>query len=266
METSIQWVDPDKPLPPAYTALNDPPGLVAAGLDLSIWRLEQAYSEGMFPWFNPGEPVLWWSPDPRAVLFCDELRLSRSMTKRMRRIERDHAAGDFLSCVVTVDCVFPAVMDACASRGALPGQAIETGTWITPEMRQVYEQWHEAGRAHSIETWIKGELAGGLYGVSLGKMFFGESMFTRHTDASKIALVHLVRFLRRQNVQMIDCQMTTRHLSSLGAREIERNQFLDHVHTTTRQPDICWDTGWIDTGGAIHSDIPQFLLEPCKAF
>lgn len=261
METTIQWVDPDKPLPPAHTALDDPPGLVAAGLDLSIGRLEQAYSEGIFPWFNPGEPVLWWSPNPRAVLYCDQLHLSRSLAKRMRKIERDQASGNFFPCVVTVDCAFPAVMDACATRGAPHGLPPATGTWITQEMKHVYQQWHLTGRAHSIETWTDGELSGGLYGVSIGRMFFGESMFTRRTDASKIALVHLVRFLQQQRVQMIDCQMTTRHLVSLGAREIDRRQFLDHVRFSTRQPDIGWHSGWIDANGSIHAAIPDCIRE-----
>nr|WP_322348760.1 leucyl/phenylalanyl-tRNA--protein transferase [Orrella marina] len=211
-----------------------------------------------------GEPVLWWSPNPRAVLYCEELHLSRSMNKRMRKIERDQASGSFFPCVVTVDCAFPTVMEACATRGAPPGHAPVTGTWITPEMKHVYQQWHATGRAHSVETWMDGELSGGLYGVSIGRMFFGESMFTHRTDASKIALVHLVRFLQRHHVQMIDCQMTTSHLVSLGAREIERRHFLDHVHFSTRQPDLNWHPGWIGADGSINAGVPDCLKESGK--
>lgn len=250
MSVHIPWIDAQTPLPPASAALPEPPGLVAAGLDLSVWRLEQAYRQGIFPWFNPGEPVLWWSPDPRTVLFCEELRISRSLGKRLRAIARRQSDGDLRSCVVTVDRAFSVVIEACATRGKLNNTT--DATWITPEIKQVYQQWHVMGRAHSIETWMDGELAGGLYGVSLGQMFFGESMFTRRTDASKIALVHLVRFLARRDVKLIDCQMATSHLASLGARSVDRRYFIDHVQRAIQQPDLDWAPGWIDGQGALH--------------
>jgi leucyl/phenylalanyl-tRNA--protein transferase len=213
----IPWLGPDDPFPPLASALQHPDGLLAAGADLSPQRLLAAYRQGIFPWYAEGEPILWWSPDPRMVLIPAELKVSRSLAKTLRK--RQHE--------IRFDSAFEAVMQGCALRGAYhaaPG-AGESGTWITADMRAAYQRLHQLGYAHSVETWIEGELAGGLYGVAIGRMFYGESMFTRRRDASKIAMVHLVRRLQRQGCGMIDCQMHTRHLASLGARAIPRKEF-----------------------------------------
>ncbi|MFA7243299.1 MAG: leucyl/phenylalanyl-tRNA--protein transferase [Sulfuricellaceae bacterium] len=206
----IPWLAANTPFPPLATALREPNGLLAAGADLSLQRLLDAYRNGIFPWFNEGDPILWWSPDPRMVLFPDELKVARSLRKtlRARRYE------------IRTDSAFRAVMLGCAA--TRDGSA---GTWITDGIVAAYVRLHELGCAHSVETWIDGELAGGLYGVALGRMFYGESMFSRRTDASKIAFVHLVRQLQRWDYGMIDCQMKTAHLASLGAREIARGEF-----------------------------------------
>lgn len=231
----IPWLEGDDPFPPLHTALAHPNGLLAAGADLSAKRLLAAYRQGIFPWYAEGEPVLWWSPDPRMVLFPPELKVSRSLAKTLRN--RDYE--------IRFDSAFDAVMQGCATRRAdhAPG-AGNSGTWITDDMRAAYQRLHELGYAHSVETWIEGALAGGLYGVAIGRMFYGESMFTRVRDASKMAMVHLVRRLDRQGYGMIDCQMHTRHLASLGARAIPRSKFslrlrelVDYGVTPTR-----WDT------------------------
>ncbi|MEW5707544.1 MAG: leucyl/phenylalanyl-tRNA--protein transferase [Pseudomonadota bacterium] len=206
----IPWLNAHTPFPPVETALASPNGLLAAGGDLSLARLLDAYRRGIFPWFNEGEPILWWSPDPRMVLFPPEIRISRSLRKTLRHRRYE----------IRCDTAFRRVMGACAA--PRPGQA---GTWISPLMMEAYEGLHRAGYAHSVETWIDGELAGGLYGVALGRAFFGESMFYLVPDASKIALVHLARQLERWGFGLIDCQMTTPHLRSLGAREIPRSDF-----------------------------------------
>ncbi len=213
----IAWLERDDPFPPLDTALKQPNGLLAAGADLSPQRLLAAYRQGIFPWYSAGEPILWWSPDPRMVLIPSELKISRSLGKALRN--RDYE--------IRFDSAFAAVMLACAARGADDARATPevASTWITDEMRSAYQYMHELGYAHSAETWIDGELAGGLYGVAIGRMFYGESMFTRVRDASKMALVHLVRRLREQRCGMIDCQMYTRHLASLGARAIPRSEF-----------------------------------------
>jgi leucyl/phenylalanyl-tRNA--protein transferase len=210
----IPWLDADSPFPPPDSALREPNGLLAAGGDLSPARLLAAYRSGIFPWFNRGEPILWWSPDPRMVLFPAELRVSRSLARILRRGKHE----------VRLDTAFGEVLSGCAAP-----RRDGAGTWITPEMRHAYLRLHELGHAHSVETWIDGELAGGLYGVALGRVFFGESMFARRTDASKIALAHLVSFLERRGFGMIDCQMTTGHLASLGAREIARREFVGNL-------------------------------------
>jgi leucyl/phenylalanyl-tRNA--protein transferase len=207
----IPWLEADTPFPPVHRALEEPNGLLAAGGELSVERLLEAYRHGIFPWYSEGQPVLWWSPDPRMVLEPAAIVVSRSLGKRLRR-------GDF---EVRTDTSFREVMRACAEPRS--GQA---GTWITDEMATAYEGLHHAGYAHSVETWADGRLAGGLYGVSIGRVFFGESMFTRATDASKIALAHLARQLERWQFGLIDCQMATPHLTSLGAREIARNEFI----------------------------------------
>ena len=206
----IAWLGRNTPFPPTEQALEEPNGLLAAGGDLSPKRLFEAYSKGIFPWFNEGEPILWWSPDPRMVLFPDEFKISRSL----RRVLKKH------NYEIRADTAFAEVMKSCAAprRG-------QPGTWITPDMMQAYQELHRLGLAHSLETRIGGKLAGGLYGVALGRVFFGESMFARRTDASKIAFVHLVRQLSRWGFGLIDCQMKTAHLASFGAREIPRTQF-----------------------------------------
>jgi leucyl/phenylalanyl-tRNA--protein transferase len=206
----IPWLTPETPFPPLDTALAHPNGLLAAGGDLSPQRLIEAYRCGIFPWFNEGDPILWWSPDPRMVLFPAELKISRSLRKTLKKANY----------TIRADSAFRQVVQACAApRKGRPG------TWIHDEMIAAYTALHEMGMAHSIETWMEGELVGGLYGVSQGKMFFGESMFSRTTDASKVAFVHLVRHLERRGFKMIDCQMKTAHLASFGAREISRKEF-----------------------------------------
>ncbi len=210
----IPWLYPGDAFPPVTRALQDPNGLLAAGGDLSPQQLIDAYRHGIFPWFNPGEPTLWWSPDPRMALFPAELKVSRSLRKVLKK--RDYE--------VRVDTAFASVMRNCAApRDGQPG------TWISEEMIAAYSRLHEMGLAHSVETWRDGELTGGLYGIALGKMFYGESMFSRTTDASKIAFVHLVRQLERWGFGMIDCQMKTAHLASLGAREIPRAEFVQRL-------------------------------------
>ena len=217
----IQWLRPGDPFPPLERALEDPNGLLAAGGELSVERLLAAYERGIFPWYNEGQPVLWWSPDPRMVLFPDKLEVSRSLRKRLAR--RDYE--------VTADTAFEDVIRGCAAprRG-------EDGTWITEDMIAAYVRLHRAGYAHSIETWIAGRLAGGLYGVAIGRMYYGESMFTRVPDASKIALVHLARHLERSGFGMIDCQMATAHLARFGAREIPRPAFVRKLRELVNYP------------------------------
>jgi leucyl/phenylalanyl-tRNA--protein transferase len=218
----IPWLGPESPFPPLEAALLRPNGLLAVGGDLSPSRLIEAYRHGIFPWFNEGEPILWWSPDPRMVLFPQELKISRSLRKTLKR-------GNY---EIRADSAFKQVMEACAApRGE------HTGTWIHPEMIAAYGRLHEMGMAHSMETWIEGELVGGLYGVGQGKMFFGESMFSRVSDASKIAFVHLVAQLQRWGFEMIDCQMKTEHLASLGAREISRNEFRQKLKELVHYPE-----------------------------
>jgi len=210
----IPWLDGDSPFPPLESARREPNGLLAVGGDLTPRRLLEAYRRGIFPWFSEGDPILWWSPDPRMVLFPEELKVSRSLAKVLRNRPYE----------VSYDRDFEAVIRACAApRDGQPG------TWITPEMRGAYVRLHQLGYAHSVEVRVDGALAGGLYGVALGRAFFGESMFARARDASKIALVHLVGRLRAEGFGMIDCQMRTGHLASLGAREIPRAEFASRL-------------------------------------
>lgn len=225
----IAWLHDERtPFPPTAHALgprSDAPGLLAAGGALSVERLTQAYSRGIFPWYGEGQPVLWWSPDPRMVLRCRDLRISHSLRKRLRRFIADPA------CELRIDSAFDRVIQACAS-SPRDGQP---GTWIVAPMRAAYRAWHRAGAVHSFETWIDGELVGGLYGVNLGRMFFGESMFARETDASKIALAALVAFCRAHGIEAIDCQQNTAHLASLGAAEWPRTQFEGHLACTVHE-------------------------------
>ena len=219
----IHWLERNSDFPPVEQALKRPNGLLAAGGDLSPERLLRAYRLGIFPWFSAGEPILWWSPDPRTVLVPDELKIARSMAKTLRRADFD----------VRADSAFEQVIQACSEP-----RPRQSGTWITEAMQAAYIRLHRLGIAHSVETWRDGELIGGLYGVALGRAFFGESMFSRATDASKIALVHLVRQLRAWGFGLIDCQMHTPLLASFGAREVGREQFTRRVAELVRYPDV----------------------------
>lgn len=207
----IRVLGPDLTFPPVEQALDDPNGLLAIGGDLSPQRLLAAYRHGIFPWFSTGQPILWWSPAPRMVLYPQELNISRSMRKRLKQQDYE----------VRYNTALREVMQACAET-VRPDQ---DGTWITGPMIEAYAKLQELGHALSAETWIDGQLAGGLYGVRIGRMFFGESMFHRVSNASKIAFIHLVQELQRQGCELIDCQMHTSHLASLGAREIPRREF-----------------------------------------
>jgi len=221
---TITWLSPqDAPewFPPLEQALEEPSGLLAAGGDLSPERLIAAYRRGIFPWYSPGQPVLWWSPDPRAVLFPEEFHCTRSLAKTLRN-------GGFS---YSMDVDFAAVIDGCAApRAASPG------TWITSDMRAAYLELHRLEHAHSIEIWRDGALVGGLYGVRLGGVFFGESMFSRERDASKAALAHLVAVCRRNSLAVIDCQLPSRHLTTLGSRAIPRSQFQALLREHARTP------------------------------
>jgi leucyl/phenylalanyl-tRNA--protein transferase len=207
----IPWLDVDDVFPPLTAALREPNGLLAAGADLSPARLIDAYRRGIYPWYSEGQPVLWWSPDPRMVLFIDEFRMSRSLAKRVRRREFE----------MRCDTAFDRVIEACA---AAPREG-QRGTWITSDMMHAYRRLHSLGYAHSLEAWRDGEIVGGLYGVALGNVFFGESMFTRVTDASKVCLAALVALLQHCGTALIDCQQETAHLASMGARPIAREAF-----------------------------------------
>lgn len=213
-------LDQDTPFPPIQFALTEPNGLLAIGGDLSQDRLLSAYLQGIFPWFSEGEPVLWWSPDPRMVLFPDEFKISKSLSKRLKR--RDFE--------IRFNSAFEDVMRACANAE----RKDQNGTWITDEIIAGYCRLAASGYALSVETWIDNHLVGGLYGVKLGRMFYGESMFHQQTDASKISFAHLVYYLREQGVGMIDCQMKTSHLATFGAREIPRNEFLSKLRDLTK--------------------------------
>ena len=228
----IAWLrTPDDPLPDTRRALgpgSEAPGLVAAGGELTPQRLTEAYSKGIFPWYSEGQPVLWWSPDPRMVLIVEEFKLTRSLRKTIARFNRTPG------CEVRIDSAFRRVIGACAGTPR-EGQG---GTWIVPEMVEAYCAWHALGSVHSVETWMDGELVGGLYGVSLGRMVYGESMFSLRSDASKIALAALVCFCTEHGVTMIDCQQRTGHLASLGGRELPRTEFERMLPPRLREPDI----------------------------
>ncbi|RTL55480.1 MAG: leucyl/phenylalanyl-tRNA--protein transferase [Rhodocyclaceae bacterium] len=215
----IPWLPPNPavfpPVDAALTAADGANGLLAAGGDLSPERILAAYRRGIFPWFSVGDPILWWSPDPRMVLHPDAFKISRSLARTLRNAPYE----------VRLDTAFDQVVAACS---AMP-RAGQNGTWILPEMRAAYGRLHRLGYAHSVETWRDGQLVGGLYGIALGQVFFGESMFSTARDASKIALAHLCLYLRRRDFGIIDCQMETAHLASLGARPIPRRQFLDRL-------------------------------------
>lgn len=218
----LPWLQPGDafPLPnTAWTDVDPAPGLLAAGDSLDTPTLLNAYAQGIFPWFSDGQPVLWWSPDPRMVLQCKNFRLHRSLRKTLNRFLAEPNRE------IRMDHSFEEVIKACAHQPR-EGQA---GTWIVEDMVDAYCELHSTGHAHSVETWIDGRLVGGLYCVNQGGMVFGESMFSHATDASKIALAGLVVFCRAHSISMIDCQQKTRHLASMGAAEIPRSEFLQHV-------------------------------------
>jgi leucyl/phenylalanyl-tRNA--protein transferase len=229
----IDWLPDDDdghaPFPPTRRALgpdSDAPGLLCAGGQLSQRRLEQAYRHGIFPWYGVGEPILWWSTAPRMVLQTADFKLHRSLKQALRR---------FLAtpgCEIRMDTAFDAVIGHCAGV-ARDGQR---GTWIVLELMQAYQHWHQAGGVHSVETWVDGRLVGGLYGVGIGRMFYGESMFALQTDASKIALAALVAFCRGHGIAWIDCQQQTRHLASMGAAPVDRTAFEAHIARATALP------------------------------
>lgn len=222
--TGLRWLsradEPDA-FPPADEALTEPNGLLAAGGDLTPARLLAAYRRGIFPWYEQGQPILWWSPDPRAVLFPDGLKVSRSL-------KRSLAKGGF---EVTVDTAFDRVVAGCAAP-----RRYTDATWITTEMARAYSRLHRLGWAHSFETWRANELVGGLYGVAIGRVFFGESMFARVTDASKVALVRMVEALRARGFELIDCQVASQHMTSLGAVPMPRAEFLRRLAELCEPP------------------------------
>ena len=241
---AIVFLRPDDPpdhFPDPAGAATDPDGLLAIGGDLTPERLLAAYRQGIFPWYEEGQPILWWSPDPRAVLLPGQLHVSRSLRRTLRR---NHFS-------VSVDLAFDQVIDGCASTRA------STGTWITPEMRAAYLQLHALGHAHSIETWAGPVLVGGLYGIALGRVFFGESMFSLATDASKVALVHLVGLAEQRGVQLIDCQVATGHLDSLGSQLMPRAQFLRAIRLLTAGPVPA--QGWRDSARPTSTLMPATL-------
>ena len=225
-DTSFQF-------PPVSLALDEPNGLLAIGGDLSPERLLAAYRRGIFPWFNPGEPILWWSPDPRAVLFPDKIKISRSLRKTLNK-------NLF---TVTTDLAFDEVVAACQAP-----RSKQKGTWITPEMRIAYSNMHQLGHAHSVECWHDNELVGGLYGMAIGQVFFGESMFSREKDASKVALVALADKLIEWGYQLIDCQVQSEHLSTLGAEDMPREQFCKLLQQLVDgvPSEAAWRANWSD--------------------
>lgn len=216
----LPWLDAELvEFPATHTALDDPNGLLAAGGALTADWLETAYRHGIFPWFEEGQPILWWTPDPRLVLWPEQLHLSRSLRKSLRQT----------ACHFSMDTAFAEVMTACAEPRDDYG-----GTWITLDMQQAYEELHQRGLAHSLEVWDGKELVGGLYGIAIGRAFFGESMFSRQTDASKMALARLVKQLQRWGFELIDCQVSSQHLLSLGAQEVSRELFEGKLAHLTR--------------------------------
>jgi leucyl/phenylalanyl-tRNA--protein transferase len=229
----LHWMEPGDALPGvrhAWGTDTDAPGLLAAGGDLSVNALVAAYAQGVFPWFSEGQPILWWSTEPRMALKVSEFRLHRSLKKTIQSL------NTAARCEIRMDHDFRNVIEACA-RSPRKGQ---DGTWIVAPMVEAYVQLHAAGHAHSVETWIDGILVGGLYCVVLGRAVFGESMFARHPDASKIALAALVAFCREMSITLIDCQQNTSHLASLGASEISRDDFLQHVASARTQTPVQW--------------------------
>lgn len=239
----IPWLQPGDPptaFPPVTAALTDPDGLLCAGGDLSVERLLQAYRRGIFPWFAEGQPILWWSPDPRTVLYPGEMKVARSLAKTIRN----------RGFTVSVDQAFARVMEHCADARLRP-----EGTWISPRMRAAYGRLHELGYAHSFETWDGEQLVGGLYGVALGQVFFGESMFSLARDASKVALHALVQSMRERGGRLIDCQVASTHLESLGARAIPRAAFVQELAESIA--DLRPDPSWRESNIAMQQPVVQ---------
>lgn len=233
MHPDLPWLAPGESFPAPHTAWgqNTPaPGLLAAGAALDVPHLLRAYRHGIFPWFSAGQPILWWTPDPRMVLPVAKFRLHRSLRRTLEKFRTNP------HCEIRIDSAFSSVMQACANTPR-PGQS---GSWIVPVMHTAYQQLHTNGYAHSIETWIEGRLVGGLYCVAIGQAVFGESMFAHQRDASKIALAALVGLCRHHGASLIDCQQNTRHLASLGAHEIPRAEFLQHLLQAQQHPPMHW--------------------------
>ena len=229
----LPWLASGEPFPPVDSAWGldaVAPGLLCAGADLSVGTLQAAYRNGIFPWFSAGQPILWWSPAPRMVLEVDQFKLSPSLKKTLKNFASDPA------CEIRIDSAFAQVIQACASS---PRHGAH-GSWIVSDMIDAYIKLHQAGFAHSIETWVKGELAGGLYCVAIGQAVFGESMFYRQPDASKIALAALISLCRHHQISQIDCQQNTAHLKSLGAQEISRAEFVKRVDDLSGRPPPDW--------------------------
>lgn len=233
MPPHLPWLEANSPFPPplqAWGAETPAPGLLAAGGRLDVQHLTDAYRHGIFPWFSTGQPILWWTPDPRMVLEPERFRLHRSLRRTLLKFRSTPG------CAIRVDHDFHAVISACANKQRKDQQ----GTWIVAEMVAAYDAMHAAGHAHSIETWVNGRLVGGLYCIALGHAVFGESMFTHAPDASKTALAALVCLCKAQGVRLIDCQQNTAHLASLGAHEIDRADFLHHIEHACAQPPLRW--------------------------
>jgi leucyl/phenylalanyl-tRNA--protein transferase len=232
-QPALPWLEPGDSFPDvaqAWPVNSDAPGLLAAGGSLSVTSLLQAYARGIFPWYSSGQPILWWSTEPRMVLQIANFRLHRSLRKTIQRFRMD------ARCAIRVDTAFNRVIEACAHTK----RAGQGGTWILPEMVAAYQSLHQAGHAHSVETWIDGELVGGLYCVAIGQAVFGESMFAHRSDASKLALAGLVGFCRAHGVALIDCQQNTGHLATLGAGEIPRSAFVARVQGSIALPPLVW--------------------------
>lgn len=235
----LPWLESHDPLPPVETAWgmdSEAPGLLAAGADLGVNRLLEAYGQGIFPWFNSDQPVLWWSPDPRMVLQIKDFKLHRSLRKTLARYA---SHPQFELCF---DRSFDQVIEAC-SKSPREGQ---NGTWIVPAMVEAYKALHQAGHAHSVETWLDGKLVAGLYFVNMGRAVFGESMFSTISDGSKMALAALVQVCKQHGIVAIDCQQNTPHLASMGAKEMSRSEFLNLTHTAKQAPSPDWQNATLD--------------------
>jgi leucyl/phenylalanyl-tRNA--protein transferase len=229
----LPWIEPGCALPTsdqAWPANSSAPGLLAAGADLSVSSLTRAYGQGAFPWFNNDQPILWWSPDPRMVMQTRNFKISPSFKKSLKKFIHDSA------CTLRIDYAFSDVIRCCAQTP----RRKQSGTWIVPDMVDAYIRLHQAGYAHSVETWVNNELVGGLYCVALGKAVFGESMFSLRSDASKIALAGLVALCHAQGISHIDCQQNTAHLASLGASELSRSTFIEHIEQAQQQSGVSW--------------------------